>query len=642
MSRRNAPPRTHKKKLSDLRTVVEPLEPRAMLAGLGQDSLSGLGSITAVLLPGVSSPPGIVLTGGSPTPGSTAGNGGSQSTGPVLLSGTGSGTGSSTSGSDSSAPNGPVLFSGTGSGTGSSTSGSSSSAPNGPVLFGGTGSGTGSTTSTTGGSRDPNSPVLLSQYTGGSNTGTQGSGTATGGTLSGSDLWLLYGAGLGAGSSSSGASGGSSSNPLTLLSQYQGGSSAGGQGNGTVGTLTNADLWRMYWSGAGAGSSSSGSDEGSLADDPINLAQYTGGSGVGGITPLVYNPQSDGPPVFHSGVFTGDHGSVQFVQTADQDGDLTQQPLSIGEPSQPVLIVSGAGPNSQVVFDGSDLPPYSGPGIQSVAPPRTLGEFLYDAFVADTVTVYGNTVHLAPNPRGYTVVGFFFANLVGVRGVSDAFSGHDAADAHEQSGAERAIDGVFGTIGLVCTALPLAKPAASVIGGPGAKAAGTAAGAGQIAGTGDDIARAGGTVAGQVDDAAGPMANSLADGSTPAAPNAFRGPAQRHWITKIDQGSVAKNLNTVIEPGVDVASDVAAINQGLAQRTGDRFFVNGRTYGVHDGTLYPISGLGLHQLDRGGFKALGVLMKFGDTPRAAEIMKHMGLSPEAIDAGRSAWKAAQS
>jgi hypothetical protein len=266
----------------------------------------------------------------------------------------------------------------------------------------------------------------------------------------------------------------------------------------------------LYWSGAGAGSSSSGSDEGSLGNDPTISAQYHGGSGGGlvffvtgatgadaassgsqqestgsttltladgqsttKITPLVYQPGSDDGPGVVSGVWTGGVGDVQFVLAADQDGDLAGQPLSIGKPGQPMLIVSGAGPNSQVVFDGSDLPPYTGPGIQSVAPPRTLGEFLYDAFVADTVTVYGNTPHLAPNPRGYTVVGFFFANLVGVRGVSDAFSDHDAADAHEQSGAERAIDGVFGTIGLVCTALPLAKPAASVISGPGAKAAGT-------------------------------------------------------------------------------------------------------------------------------------------------------------------------
>ncbi|MEI6352218.1 MAG: hypothetical protein WCP06_14070, partial [Verrucomicrobiota bacterium] len=102
-----------------------------------------------------------------------------------------------------------------------------------------------------------------------------------------------------------------------LSSQYTGGSGVGGQGNGAAGTLSNADLWGMYWSGAGAGSSSSGSDNGSLADDPTISSQYTGGSGIGGITPLVYTPESDGPPVFHSRVFTGDHGSVQFVQTAD-------------------------------------------------------------------------------------------------------------------------------------------------------------------------------------------------------------------------------------------------------------------------------------------------------------------------------------
>ena len=79
MSRRNTtkPPRTH----APLLAVIERLESRAMLAGFGQDSLSGLGSITAVLPPGVSSPPGIVFNGGSPTLGSAAGTGGSQSNG---------------------------------------------------------------------------------------------------------------------------------------------------------------------------------------------------------------------------------------------------------------------------------------------------------------------------------------------------------------------------------------------------------------------------------------------------------------------------------------------------------------------------------------------------------------------------------
>jgi hypothetical protein len=161
-------------------------------------------------------------------------------------------------------------------------------------------------------------PALSAQYNGGSGAG-KGSGTSSGsgGTTSGGDLWLSYSAGSGAGGTTSGSSGGVSTDGPALSSQYNGGSGVGRQGNGTVGPLTNAELWRLYWSGSGAGSSSSGSDEGSLADDPTISAQYTGGSGGGRITPLVYTPESDGPPVFHSGVFTGDHGSVQFVQTAD-------------------------------------------------------------------------------------------------------------------------------------------------------------------------------------------------------------------------------------------------------------------------------------------------------------------------------------
>jgi hypothetical protein len=139
---------------------------------------------------------------------------------------------------------------------------------------------------------------------------------------------LLSGTGAGAGSSGTGLN--SDPNSPVLSSQYTGGSTTGGQGNGTAGALKNADLWRLYWSGVGAGSSSARSDEGSLADDPTISAQYTGGSGIGRITPLVYNSESDGPPVFHSGVFTGDDGSVQFVQTADTgnqgtgEGDASQ------------------------------------------------------------------------------------------------------------------------------------------------------------------------------------------------------------------------------------------------------------------------------------------------------------------------------
>jgi hypothetical protein len=112
--------------------------------------------------------------------------------------------------------------------------------------------------------------------------------------------------------------------------------------------------------------------------------------------------------------------------------------------------------------------------------------------------------------------------------------------------------------------------------------------------------------------------------AAPAVP--LRGPAARHTASRVTQRSVAKDVNTVIEPGVRVADDVAAINAGQAVRSGNTFAVNGRTYGVHDGTLYPISGPGFHTLSRGGYKALGVYNTFGNTPRAAEILSRMGTS----------------
>jgi hypothetical protein len=127
-------------------------------------------------------------------------------------------------------------------------------------------------------------------------------------------------------------------------------------------------------------------------------------------------------------------------------------------------------------------------------------------------------------------------------------------------------------------------------------------------------------------DAAGhtPGSTPQATGSAPSVP--LRRPAPRHSAARVNQRTVAKELNTVIEPGVDVAGDVAAINAGQATRVGGNYVIHGRTYGVHDGTLYPISGPGFHQLSRGAFKALGVLNELGNTERAAEILGRMGVS----------------
>gem|GEM_PF-5595322 len=372
--------------------VIESLETRAMLAGVGPESWSAPGRAPAPLSTGSLFSSEVILTCSSPTPGSsgtsslpapTAGSGGTTSGGDLWDSfSAGSGVGGSTSGSAGGvSKDGPALSSqytggsgvgkgsgtssgsgGTtsggdlwdsfsaGSGAGGSTSGSTGAvSTDGPALSsqytGGSGAGKGSGTSSgsggttsggdlwlaystgsgAGGSASGSTgrvstdgPALSSQYTGGSGLG-KGSGTSSGsgGSTSGGDLWLAYSTGSGAGGSKSGSTGGVSKDGPALSSQYAGGSGAGGQGNGTGGTLSNADLWRLYWSGAGAGSSSSSSDEGSLTNDPTILAQYTGGSGIGGITPLVYNPQSDGSPVFQLGVWTGDDGGAQFVQTVD-------------------------------------------------------------------------------------------------------------------------------------------------------------------------------------------------------------------------------------------------------------------------------------------------------------------------------------
>ena len=121
----------------------------------------------------------------------------------------------------------------------------------------------------------------------------------------------------------------------------------------------------------------------------------------------------------------------------------------------------------------------------------------------------------------------------------------------------------------------------------------------------------------------------------------LRSPNRRHNINSVNQKTVAKEMNTMIEPGVDVAGDVATINAGKATREGNTFIVNGRTYGMHDGILYPISGPGFHQLDRGAFKALGVYNTFGDTPRAAEILDKIGMSEAHRQTALNVWRAGQ-
>ncbi len=64
---------------------------------------------------------------------------------------------------------------------------------------------------------------------------------------------------------------------------------------------------------------------------------------------------------------------------------------------------------------------------------------------------------------------------------------------------------------------------------------------------------------------------------------------------------------------------MAAIRGGNANRSGDRYEVNGRFYGMEPtGRMFPISGDGLVQLDRREFKALTLLIKYGGRTVDAE------------------------
>jgi hypothetical protein len=111
----------------------------------------------------------------------------------------------------------------------------------------------------------------------------------------------------------------------------------------------------------------------------------------------------------------------------------------------------------------------------------------------------------------------------------------------------------------------------------------------------------------------------------------------RHRITRVNQRTRARAANSVVESWVDMDGDVAAINRGEAARSGDTYLISGRTYRVKpDGKAFPVSGVGVHQLDRGGFRALGVYNVHGVTDFAEQILDAMSTAPAARAAGRAA------
>ena len=100
----------------------------------------------------------------------------------------------------------------------------------------------------------------------------------------------------------------------------------------------------------------------------------------------------------------------------------------------------------------------------------------------------------------------------------------------------------------------------------------------------------------------------------------------RHYADKVTQKSVAKEKNTVVNrKAVGISADVQAIRDGKANIINNQFHVNGRIYGHHDGTLYPISGTGFYTLNRAEYKVLGVYNQFGNSQKSKQILSNMGI-----------------
>ncbi|MEU8130003.1 hypothetical protein AB0B68_22550 [Micromonospora sp. NPDC049049] len=110
----------------------------------------------------------------------------------------------------------------------------------------------------------------------------------------------------------------------------------------------------------------------------------------------------------------------------------------------------------------------------------------------------------------------------------------------------------------------------------------------------------------------------------PAGKIPLKPPHPRHNLDSIRPKNPAKEVNTVVLPGTDVAKDLDDIGAGRATWDSDRqrYQVNGRTYAVEpSGTVFPEAGPGLAQLNRAEYGALKeYIAAGGDIEKARAAM----------------------
>jgi hypothetical protein len=111
----------------------------------------------------------------------------------------------------------------------------------------------------------------------------------------------------------------------------------------------------------------------------------------------------------------------------------------------------------------------------------------------------------------------------------------------------------------------------------------------------------------------------------PAAKIPLKPPNNRHNLNNIRPKSPAKDKNTVVLPGTDVAGDLEGISAGRGRWVEEtsRYEINGRTYAVEStGTVFPDSGPGLVNLSRSEYKVLKQLIGAdGDIGAARDALR---------------------
>lgn len=113
--------------------------------------------------------------------------------------------------------------------------------------------------------------------------------------------------------------------------------------------------------------------------------------------------------------------------------------------------------------------------------------------------------------------------------------------------------------------------------------------------------------------------------------NSLKGPLpKRHVLTSINNNSKPKDKNTIILPGVNYIGDIERIKNGEYNKVNGNYEINGRTYGIHDGRLYPISGDGFVTLTRHEYKILIIIKTQANNPILDTILDNVGATKEEI------------